>query len=64
MPLASQQPVGQVVALQTHMPLAHAWPAAQLPHAAPPVPQAFCAVPGWHIPPASQQPPHPCLERY
>jgi hypothetical protein len=32
------------------------WPSAQVPHIAPPVPQAFTSFPAWHFPAASQQP--------
>jgi hypothetical protein len=39
-PVASQQPLGQDVALQTHAPLTHACPAAQDTQAAPSVPHA------------------------
>jgi hypothetical protein len=52
----SQQPFGQVVALQTQAPLTHGWPAAQATHAPPPVPQDWLDVPAWQVPLPSQQP--------
>jgi hypothetical protein len=54
-PVLSQQPLGQLVALQTHAPLTHAWPAAQAVQAAPPVPQVV-ALDVWQVPVLSQQP--------
>jgi hypothetical protein len=56
-PLASQQPP-QFVALQTGVPAqrppppawpAHVWPAAHVPHDAPPAPHAAAAEPGRHV---------------
>jgi hypothetical protein len=58
-PLTSQQPMGQVAALQ--LPARHAWPVHTCPgwqatHEAPPVPHAVTRLPGWQTPEASQQP--------
>jgi hypothetical protein len=56
-PAPSQQPPGQLVALQvpSQRPASHPL-APQSPHAAPWVPHAVVLVPGWHWPVVSQQP--------
>jgi len=60
-PWASQQPFGQVVGLQTHLPafVSHVCPVAQAAHIAPAVPHAFIDWPVWarHAPFGWQQPP-------
>ena len=53
--LPVQQPLGQLVALHTHVPLTQAWPVEQLTQVAPPVPQALALVPATQVP-ALQQP--------
>jgi hypothetical protein len=57
-PLLSQQPLGQVVALQTQVPFTHAWPAAQAAQVVPMAPQvvALCDAKGTQAPLLVQQP--------
>jgi len=60
LPVASQHPVGHVVALQVTG-VVHAWAVhvcvpVQAEQLAPPLPQAVAAVPVWQVPVASQQP--------
>jgi hypothetical protein len=54
-----QQPVEQLVAVQTQAPFTHAWPAAQATQVAPLVPQlaAVCDAVGTQAPLLAQQPP-------
>jgi hypothetical protein len=54
-----QQPLGQLVALQTQAPLTHAWPDAQATQVAPLVPQlvAVCEARATQAPLLVQQPP-------
>jgi hypothetical protein len=53
-PLLSQQPLGQLVASQTHLPPTQRWPLGQVTHAPPLVPQNWLDVPGWQIVPMQQ----------
>jgi hypothetical protein len=56
--LPLQQPLAQLVAVQTQVPFTHAWPAAQAPQVAPLVPQlvAVCAAYATQAPLLVQQP--------
>jgi len=54
LPPASQQPLGQLAALHTHAPPAHACPAAQATQAAPLAPHCAVVVPATHDVPAQQ----------
>jgi hypothetical protein len=51
-----QQPFGQELVVQVHFCDEQAWLVPQLLHALPPPPHAELAVPGWHLPVASQHP--------
>jgi hypothetical protein len=59
LPVLSQQPLGQLVASQTHVPPTQRWPAAQATQVAPLVPQvaAVCDAKGTQAPLLVQQPP-------
>ncbi len=59
--LVSQQPKGQVCALQIGVPwqaplMLHVWPGRHTLQSMPSAPQAPTAVPGWQVPVGSQQP--------
>jgi hypothetical protein len=54
LPVLSQQPLGQLVASQTHLPPTQRWPAAQATQAPPPVPQNWLDVPAWQVLPLQQ----------
>ncbi len=56
-PLASQQPLGHVVASHTHAPALHSWSAAHALHAAPLEPHCVF-VAAMHVLPVPQQPLH------
>jgi hypothetical protein len=53
-----QQPDAQKAGVHgvSHVLLMHCWEFEQTAQAWPPVPQSVAAVPGWHVPEASQQP--------
>jgi hypothetical protein len=53
-PYASQQPFGQLVALQPHPPAMHSCPVGQATHATPPEPQSTSVFPGRQVVPAQQ----------
>jgi hypothetical protein len=67
LPLASQQPFGQELALQTHLPPLQVWPLAHAPQLAPPVPQVpmLCALCTTQVVPLQQPlPQEPALQTH
>jgi hypothetical protein len=54
LPVLSQQPFGQLVLSQTHLPPTQRWPLGQATHAPPLVPQNWLDVPAWQVVPLQQ----------